>query len=292
MSHDIQAPQDASADTQQILKELEAEGKGTPAGQEPAPKAEPVKAESATPEATEETKADESQADTASAETANKKPEREAKYVPVSKHNEERHKRQEAERRAEEAERRANELESRNNSNAASKPSTDNVDARANRLAEKHGLEPDFVKDLLLEVTPSQTLPPELQEDIRVVKELRAQQERHAQETAQETHFNSEFGSVIKEFPELADRKEELKQLAFSEGNINTSLRRLALEFRHDNPPDKPGRRTAEAPVKASKGDLSEVIDFAEMTEEQFKGLNGEQLAQFEKWIEKNPRKS
>ncbi|NBO10134.1 MAG: hypothetical protein EBV25_00890, partial [Methylophilaceae bacterium] len=70
-------------------------------------------------------------------------------------------------------------------------------------------------------------------------------------EAAQETGFANEFEEVIKEFPDIKDRKEELKQLAFSEGNVNTSLRRLALEFMHDNPPAKPGRKTAEAPVGA-----------------------------------------
>ena len=133
-------------------------------------------------------------------------------------------------------------------------------------------------------------LPKEIATQLEAFKQAQKQAEAVIQERAQETAFDGEFASVLKEFPDLADRKEELKELAFSEGNINTSLRLLALGYRHDNALDKPGRKSAETPTQA-KRDTTEVIDFATMTDDQLKGLNEEQFAQFETWMVKNSRR-
>lgn len=294
MADAIQAPQDASADMQETLKELQAEGHEIP-GQTPAPKVEEPEApaEQAIPS---EKTPEQLEADKKAAEDTgkkNEKVEREPKFVPVGKHNDERHKRQEAETRAERAEREAADLRAQLVGNA-NKPTERNDDLKsaASALAEKHGLDADFVSELL-ETTTKLTskqgdLPDELKADLAVIKQARAEAEAHAQEIAQEKGFGNEFAGIVKEFPELADRKEELKQLAFSEGKTNIPLRMVALEYLHDNPPDKPGRRTAEAPVQI-KRDAHIVVDFENMDEEQFKGLSDEQHELYMRWLEKNP---
>lgn len=275
MEDSIQAPEDASAEMQEIIKELGAEGKGTPAGQEPKPeveKGEPKteeKPEEVVPEIEDENK------------NKQKPPDRQAKFVPVSKYNEERHKRQEIEARAAKAEQDAADLRAKFEANA-DKPKQEDITARAKRLADKHNLEEDFIKDLLEEATPKHNLPPELADDIKTIKEQRAQLEAQTLAATQETAFTNEFNALLKEFPDLADRKEDLKQLAFSEGNVNTSLRRIAIEYQHDNP-SKPGKRSAESPSK-SGGSRTEVIDFESMTEDQVDKLSGEDFDKFIEW--------
>lgn len=300
----FQAPEEASAETQEILKELETEGRGTPAGNEPAngsespeekAKAEAEAAEKAAAEAKAKGEADaKAKADAENngddGTKKNQQPERKEKFVPVQKHNEERHKRQEAEARAEEAERKAKELEDRLKV-ASDKPNgiSDEIKAAATALAEKHGLEPSFVNELLettTKITSKQSnLPNEVLADLATLKQAKAEAEEARMEQLQDTAFEKEFADVIKEFPDMADRKEDLKELAFSEGNINTSLRRIALEYRHDNSLDKPGRKSAEAPVHSKE--KTEVIDFAEMTEDQLKALDGKELDAYLDWLDK-----
>jgi len=278
MADAIQATQDASAETQEILKELEGEGNEI-AGQ-PKP-ADPV----------EEQEKQEQKDESAKPEESEKKPEkieREQKYVPVSKHNEERHKRQEAERLAEEARKEAAELRAK----LADKPSEKSNDLKsaAQALADKHGLDQEFISELLettTKINSRNDLSEEAKADLAIIKQAKAEAEAKLKETAQETGFSNEFANVIKEFPELAERKDELKQLAFSEGNVNTSLRRLALEYLHDNPV-KPGRRSSESPTQG-KG-KSDVIDFENITEDDFKNLSREELDLYETWLTKRKR--
>lgn len=294
MADAIQAVQEASAETQEILKELEAEGKGTVPGSEPAPKQEeqPKEPEPKVEEPAkkpEEPKVENTNVDPGT--NTQDKTKRESKYVPVHIHNDERHKRQEAERAAQAAREEAEALRAQLNGNT-DKPKTEELDTKAKRLAEKHGLEPDFIKDLLSEVAPTpSSLPADVLEDLKAVKELRTNQERQALEQKQETFFNDEFARTVAEFPDLADRKEEFKQLAFSEGKTNIPLRLLALEYRHDNGLDKPGRKTVEDPIQVSKKGTDALIDFANMTEDQLKDLDGPAFDQYLGWLDKNPSK-
>lgn len=297
MGNTIQAPKDASAETQEILKELEAEGRGTPVGQEATNQPEKVEepnkpAESVTPP---EKAPEQEEADKKATDESGKKPDkpnREEKFVPVGKHNEERHKRQEAESRAEKAEREAAELRAQINglSNKPTQEQVDDVREAATKLAGKHGLDAEFVAEFaqtMVDIASKRNvMPKEIEAKLASFEQREAQREIEAREHAQEIGFNNEFADVLKEFPDLADRKEDLKQLATSEGNTHIPLRILAISYRHDNPPEKPGRKTAEVPTSTKK-DTDEVIDFENMTEEQFKGLNDEQFGLYEKWLAK-----
>lgn len=287
----IQAPQEASPDTQAILQELAKEGHQVDgiSDAKPEEKVEP-KAPALEEKPLEDKKPDDVVPKPEDDEGKKpEKPEREPKYVPVSKHNEERHKRQEAEERAAAAEKAAEDLRAQLAEKADQSIEND-LDARAKRLAEKHDIDVEFAKDLLAESASKTVLPPELLEDLKIAKEFRAQHEQQAREQQQETGFSKEFDAIIKEFPDMADRKEDLKQLAFSEGNIQTSLRRLTLEYRHDNQMDKPGRKTAEAPTQGKK-EVGEVIDYANITEEEVQNLSPEKFDELVAWKAKNGKK-
>jgi len=290
MADAIQATQEAlDPEIKGILKELEDEGKGTPAGQEPAPKPEePKKVE----EPKEESKTQEPKEEPPKPDDDPEKPqkqEREPRFVPVSKHNEERHKRQEAERIAEEAKIEADRLRAQLK-DATDKPIKDEIDDRARRLAEKHDLQLDFVRDLITETAPKSVLPPDIAADLQFIKEQKASIERQKAEIEQDKWFKHEFQTIVKEFPDLSDQEEELKKLAFSDGNLIAPLRTLAIAYRYDNPARKPDRKTVEDPVPAQK-DSSPVYDFANVTEEDVKTMDFDTFDLYQKWRVKNPNK-
>jgi hypothetical protein len=288
MSQDNQALDNASPEVREIIKEMEAESAPAPEA-----KTETVETkEEVKPEAKPEEKAEAQ--DKPEPDENKNKVERTSKYVPVSKHVEERHKRQEAETRAEKAEREAAELRAKLDA-ASNKPAGEANDDLANlgkSLAEKHDLDPGFVNDLLEGVSKltsrqQKDLPPELKADLEAIKAARAEAEAQQRQAAEDKHFDSEFDSIVKEFPELASRKEALKELAFSEENINTKLRTLAIAYKHDNP-EAPGRKTMETPGGSRNG--TRVIDYKEMTEDQLASLSGEEIDKYAEWLRKNPK--
>lgn len=301
MSNDIQAPQEASEETQQILKELQEEGHEI-AGQKPEepkdePKADPQpeKKEEEKPADKPEDKSDD-QKPVDQVDDKKKQPpvDRTTKAVPVGKYNDERHKRQEAEKRAEEAERRAKELEELSNStsNQPSKQEMDTIREAAKKVAEKHGYDnaefiAEFAETIVAEASKRNVLPKEIEAKLKAFDDQRAEQQARDLEVAQETGFNTEFSEVIKEFPDLVDHKDDLKQLAFMEGNEKTALRRLALEYMHDNPVQ--GRKTVEAPLPG-RTDTTDVIDYNNITEEQFKNLTPKQMDEYMDHLDKKSK--
>lgn len=283
MSNDIQAPENASPEILDILKEIDAEGK------EPEAKpAEVAKTEEQKPEA----KAEDAAPKEGQEAEKPKPAERTSKYVPVAKHNEERHKRQDAETRAEAAERRAAEAEARLAA-ASNKPGTETNDDLANlgkSLAEKHDLEPGFVTDLLegvskLTAKQQKDLPPELKADLEEFKAAKAEVMAQKQAIAEEQHFDAELASVIKEFPELASAREALKELAFSDDHKTTPLRTLALAYQYEHA-EKPGRKTMETATGSRNN--TEVIDYKEMTDEKLEKLDGPAQDKYFEWLRKN----
>ena len=282
----IQAAE-ASGETLEILKELQAEGHEVQGLEAPEKvqeePQEPKKANEAPIEPTEKVEVPEP-------EKEKTKTERKPLYVPVGKHNEERHKRQEAEERAAKAAREAEELRAQIAalSSKSASQGQDDVREAASKLAEEHGLDAEFVAKFAETVVnmaeKRNSLPKDIAQKLASFEALQARAEAEAQQRAQEKAFEQEFTSVIKEFPELADKKDDLKGLAFTEGNLNTSLRRLALEYVHDNPTIK-GRKTAESSYR-SKGP-SEVLDFEAVDEATLKGLEGEKLDQYIAWLTK-----
>jgi len=303
--NDIQAPEEASAETQEILKELEAEGN------EIAGKSKPDDAGAKPDEGKDEAKKEEAKPDEGKADDPDKvdpekpeapkppKPNREPKYVPVGVHNEERHKRQEAERERDEARAEADRLKA----NTPAKPdkpeeTTEDFKTHAKSLAEKHGLEEGFVSDLLettakLTAKNSPDLSQELRNEINAFKTAKAELDAEKRQIEQEKGFESEFSGIIEELSNgdkdlesyLASQKKALRESAFAEGNLNTPLRRLAIEWLHDNPQPKPGRKSAEAPG-GGEGvtDARKVLNFENVTEKDVADMDPETFEKFKDW--------
>lgn len=293
----IQDPKESSAEMQEILKDLEGQGH-TIAGKEPAPAAtEPVKPPQEEKKPTDPVKPEnKKEGDGEEGKKSDKQiVDRTPKSVPVHVHNEERHKRQDAEKRAEEAEKLAAELRAQIAGNA-NKPTTegsDDIKATATQIAEEFGLKPEFVEKFTSTIVKiaekRNVLPQEITAQLASLKQAEAKAQEVAHAAEQETGFTNEFSDVLKDFPDLADHKEALKELAFTEGNEKIPLRLLALGYLHDN---KPGRTTAEAPVQTKeKAGVDDVLDFENMTEDQLKGLSGEKFDLYMTWMEKQGRK-
>jgi len=303
MADAIQVKQETSAETQEILAELQNEGHEIEGVAQAPAKTEAPKEEPKKEEPTPETKKDDKTPALDNVETNKPQPkiERTSQYVPVGKHNEERHKRQEAETRAERAEAQAKELADKIkelSSRPVSAENTNEIQAAAKSLAEKHGLDGDFLQEFAETVvgiaSKKTVVPAELREEVELLKKERARLEEDHRMKMQEVHFEKELSSVLGEFPELAGHKEDIRQIAFSEENVNVSLRRLALEYIHDHPEVSraQGRRSAESAsnVSAPKAEKVEAYDFENMTEEKFKELNEEELDRYLEWAKAKSR--
>jgi len=266
---DIQGGEILKPETAEILKELEAEGHSIE-GKEP-------KIEEPTPEEpkVEEPKTDEPESEPEKVEDQPKveKPKREVQAVPVNKYNEERHKRQEAERKLAELE--------AQRSTPTIEVSGDVKDV-ANQFAEKHGLDADLVTELFdtaTKLTAKNTSGLSDEE----IKELRALRET-ARQQAESLAFDNDFSGVAKtlekEGLDITGHKDQIKQLAYTEGYTSTSLRAIALEYAHDNGLLTKGRKTLE-PKQAGRVVESEAIDFDSLSEEQAKALPDDQWEKF-----------
>lgn len=282
MSDDIQGSEDPLI--KEVLEEIAAEengNKATPA-ETPAEPIEPVK--------TEEIKTEEAVEDKTDDTEPPAKPNREVKYVPVGKHNEERHKRQEAEKLAADREIRIKELEAQFNNSKPSEDNKDDIAEAAKLLAERNGMDADlttdFVKSIVDIAAKRNVLPDEIKQKLDNFEQMTERARLAENETNQEKGFEKEFAAIVTEFPHLADQKDALKQIVFSEDNINTPLRPLALEYMHDNPSPQDGKKSAETPTQG--GSRTEAVDFSSMTEEQFAGLSEEQMVLYDQWSAKN----
>lgn len=255
----VQGGEHLKPETVEVLKELESEGHQIGEPKEPA-KVEPAK--------TEEPKTAEPEAEPAKVEPPSKA-EREVQAVPVKKYNEERHKRQEVEKRLAELEAKLGKTET---------PA--DIKSAASQFAQKYELKPEFVEELLDTATKltsknTQGLSPE---EISALKQAKAVLDKQAEDQA----FDADFQKTIAEMPHLAEHKDKIKQLAYTEGYTTTSLRAIALEYAHDNGLLSKGRKTLE---KASAGRTvsTEAIDFDSLSEEQAKALPDDQ---WEKYVE------
>lgn len=313
MAEANQEGQGSSAEMQEIMAEMRSEGftfEGDaqagkePEAPEPGPQAEgPEDVEKAEekPEAKPEPEAEPKEDKRPEAEKEDKQ-ERTSRYVPVSKHNEERHKRQDAERKAQEAEARYAELkaeiEALKTRQAPQDPAAP-VKERIAKIAETHGVDPAFASDLadsLMDgVRSAAQLPQDVAQRLERFEAAQREAELKAQAAKQDLYFEQEFAKAAEEFPALASRKEELKQVAFSEEGAKVPLRYLVLDFIHRNPDAAApqGRRSAESSSAMSRERRKEQGSegFEDMTEERLMSLSDAEADRYYAWLKANGKR-
>lgn len=292
-------------DTVEALKELESEGhelqdnilKSKPEAPKPA-EPTPPKAEDKKPvEPNKDDAANKDPKDPNKSDDPDKgkpKTDRQTRTVPVNVHNEERHKRQEAEKLAAELQAK---LDGKGVDDKPKSAQTDNdIRKFATDLAEKHGLDAEFLGEFAESIVnmarKGNVLPENITKQLEKFDKISSELETQKTIQEQDQGFNAEYAEILKEFPDLKsdEVKDALKEIAFSEGYTATPLRTIAIEYMHDHPVEK-GRKTIEG--RDGGGSVSrdaEVIDFANLTEEQFANLTPAQMDQYDKWMENNPR--
>lgn len=129
--------------------------------------------------------------------------------------------------------------------------------ASLQRIAEKWGVEADTVKELAEAIKSESTKEVEQKFGSLVEEQRRAKIE---------AAFEKEFqDKVVKEYPQLAGKREELKALAFTPQFVKTPLNEIAQRVFGD----LIGKATLEEARPGSEKD-AEVVDFSKpMTEEQ-----------------------
>lgn len=281
MPQGTESEETLDSETSEILKELEVEGHElAPTADKPAPKPE-AKPEEKKPEAE---KPKEEAPKAKEEEDKDKKPEakpadRTVRAVPVHKFNEQRHELQDTKKALAERDAKIAELEKTLSSKDGGKPTTQeevsDIRKTAKAIAEKHGLDEEFVSEFAdamvkLAKTDRNVLPKDISDKLAVLDTL---QKERAEQT-EERMFNDDFDKVAKEFPALADKKDSIKEIAYTEGNERIPLRAIAIQFLHDNPVPQPKGKTAEDGQPGAGRDAGEVIDFDHVTEEQMKDPN------------------
>lgn len=192
---------------------------------------------------------------------------RKSNYVPVSKYNELRHELQDLKKQIE--------------AKAVTPATETKVAGELKDIAEKYNLDETFINEFSEKIIEKATSKaPKLPENLEAVITSFQEREKAMKE---ETEFEKNFGELSKELPELVASKDDFKRLAFTEGYENTPLDVLAHYYINKFKPV----RTAEAP-KQGQG-KTDVIDFANISEEELKGFNDEQL---EAYMEYNRKQS
>ena len=158
---------------------------------------------------------------------------------------------------------------------------TPDFDDTASKLAEKHGLDADFIKDLMSSV--KQSVSPTLPDDIQSKLDLLDQQ---AKSQTQLKEFENDYQKISEEFNDLSEKdKREIQRLAFTRGYETTPIRTIAIQYLHDNP----SRATVEGETRGKSA--KHIVDFDNMTEEDLQKISPDS-PEFEQFLKRLDSKS
>ncbi len=272
----------------EVLDQLEKEGFEIAGRQAPEIKPEekpveqPIKPE-VKPEIKPEVKPEEKPKETLEPEKpkpAEPKPERKVQHVPLAKYLD-------TERQLKDALAKVDEL-----SKPGTKPSEQTVTQAQDAvkiLEEKFGYDHEEaakLAEVIKAIVPGQSLSQEQQQalaELNTVKTQLAQAQEKLNDEREEIAFEKDFtAQVLKDFPHLAEHKNTIKEMAYSDQYAKSPLRAVALAFMdaegiEPKAPDvingdKPGGGTTRQ---------ADTVDFNNLTEEQFNKLTPEQQDQF-----------
>lgn len=165
------------------------------------------------------------------------------------------------------------------------------------KLVDEFGYEEDAAKkmvDVMKSIMPGQTVSPEIKAILEKMP-LIDQMAKDLQQKQEIAEFETDFAAnVLKNFPHLAEYKDQIKEKAYSDEFAKTPLRVVALAFMHDEgiaakPVDN--IQTVER-TQGGSGKHGEEISFDDMTDEQFSKLTPEQQDKFFEYQEKKEKKA
>lgn len=290
MSNTNEMEQGLDQEGKEVLDQLEKEGfeiAGRAPADPPKPEEKPVE-QPIKPEVKPETKSEVKPEEQKPKETTESvkptitepKPERKVQHVPLAKYLD-------TERQLKDALAKVDEL-----SKPGTKPSEQTVTQAQDAvkiLEEKFGYDHEEaakLAEVIKAIVPGQTLSPEQQQalaELNTVKQQLTQTQEKLNDEREEIAFEKDFtAQVLKDFPHLAEHKQTIKEMAYSDDYAKTPLRAVALAFMdaegiQAHAPDvingdKPGGGTTRQ---------ADTVDFNNLTEEQFNKLTPEQQDQF-----------
>lgn len=282
MDNDIQKVEETSVETQNILKELAAEGNEVPGLTPEPPKEPPKEIPKEEPKVVEPPKVEETPKEPPKVD----KP-RTSNFVPVNKYNEMRH--ELATEKAAKADLEAKLAQATQSiTNKSTPEEVDDAEVAAKMLAEEHGLDENLAKSLaktMVDIASKRAkVPDDILQKIQKFDEREANQLKQVEDDAT---FETTFADVVKEFPALISKKDDIKQLAFTEGYESTPIRTLAIEYLHDNPVTS---EYGAEPPSGGKG-ATVVLDYDNLTEEQLSNFTPEEMDKFNAYIVKKSGK-
>lgn len=201
-------------------------------------------------------------------------------------------KRHEAETRAEAAERRAKELEEQL-AGVSKQPASPEATDKVKALAEKYGLEPEVLSDIISTaregMNPSMELPQE-------VKDLIAESAmRKAQET-ETAAFNRRVDSLAKAIPgePIREHKDRLMELAYSDevapdGERYADKELAEIYFTYIKPEVEPGKPSGEVNPTAGTKAAAPVMDFQDIFDrddpKDVEDMDGDTFRKYSAWL-------
>lgn len=166
------------------------------------------------------------------------------------------------------------------------------VEEEVKKLSEEAGLDEGVIQKIVDIASKKNQLP---EETLKALDDYKKNQLEAAQESGYSQEFDKDVVPLIRaEYPDISEEnltriKTELHDVAFSDGYLKTPLKVIYKgldDFREYVPP---ARKSAEG-GRGEGGRKVDVVDFDNMTEEQFKKLPPEEQDNYMEYMEKKER--
>lgn len=144
-------------------------------------------------------------------------------------------------------------------------------------LADKYAVDENLVNDLvgLVSSKTKTDIPQDLKDKLDFVSSL-------YDEKKQETGFEKEFSALEKDYPEVKDNKDQLKELAFTDGYQNKSL--FEIYFRSVKK-DIPIKKKSAEPSRGGSQASVKSIDFSTVTEEDIEKMGSKEFEEYQNYL-------
>jgi len=205
-------------------------------------------------------------------------------FMPVHKHTSEKN-----EWRKKEAEL-TTEIEKLKSGSKPDAPAAAEVtDEWIDEMATKHNTNPEFIKDLVGNLAKSGkfgAVSDDIAKELDLLKSERAAIAAEKQKATEERMFQEDLANTLKASPDIPDTpevREKIKELAYSTEYANYKLADIIRLHKDDIAPIA----TKGAEKSRMSGQTADVVDFDNLSEEEFQRLSPKQLDEFNAYMAK-----
>lgn len=130
------------------------------------------------------------------------------------------------------------------------------------QFAEKHGVTEDFVLEMADMLKGQSALDPDTAATLKKSQAFIAKQEA-------EEAFQSEFQGLVADYPEAAERMQEVRTQAYKDGNLNKSL--FEIYTRYVKPADPVRKKTGETTTRSGRDNAGDKFDLQKTADRVYK---------------------